>query len=207
MESEESACLLIVSFGFSLLRKNWGGWRKQGKRQLMWLGRREWTSAFDLMSGPNKELWCWCKICLPPILCLLLDSKRQQQKNNNPKSNIGLYQSELDGARAVKSLICTSQNSHKSPVPLHPHSPPPTQFPVQQSSQYEARLVYCDSIWLSTQGVRRHSFFIQWVPALFSQSGYRIQKAKNLSNIATLRKTSSHIWQEKVYFSFVMLIW
>lgn len=101
---------------------------------------------------------------------------------------IGLYQSELDGAGAVKSLICTSQNSHKSPVPLHPHSPPPTQFPVQQSSQYEARLVYCDSIWLSTQGVRRHSFFIHWVPALFSQSGYRIQKSKEPVQRCNIKK-------------------
>lgn len=54
MEFEESACLLIVGFGLCLLRNNWGGWRKQGERQLMWFGQREWTSAFDLMCGPIK---------------------------------------------------------------------------------------------------------------------------------------------------------
>lgn len=148
------------------------------------------TSAFDLMCGPIKthstgaisvflsvSVCCW--IC--PSLALLLthsfthDSKSHRLHRTAQyfvitflffcavNVNTGPYiLSRRERAGVVKSLICTSRNSHKSPVPLHPRSPPPTQFPGQQSSQYEARLVYCDSIWLSTQGVGRHSFLIHF---------------------------------------------
>lgn len=73
-------------------------------------------------------------------------------------ANAGLCAEERAGV--VKSLICTSWNSHKSPAPLHPRSPPPTQFPGQHSAEYEARLVHCDSIWLSAQSVPRLLFFV-----------------------------------------------
>ncbi len=139
---------------------------------------------------PNKGPLHWCNICLSLCLCLLLDLSVSPTTPHSffhtrfqghhlhhmaqcfvttffffctANVNTGLYiLSRRERAGVVKSLICTSRNSHKSPVPLHPRSPPPTQFPGQQSSQYEARLVYCDSIWLSTQGVRRHWFLIHF---------------------------------------------
>lgn len=49
--------------------------------------------------------------------------------------------------------------SHTPAVPhLSPssHSQTPTQLPAQLSTQYKALLVFCDSIWLSTQTVSRH---------------------------------------------------
>lgn len=67
-------------------------------------------------------------------------------------------------AAVVKSLICTSWNSHKSPVPLPP--PLSTSHTIPRSTElpiWGASGVYCDSIWLSTQGVRRHSF--SYVPS------------------------------------------
>ncbi len=48
--------------------------------------------------------------------------------------------------------------SHTPAVPhLSPssHSQTPTQLPAQLSTQYKALLVFCDSIWLSTQAVSR----------------------------------------------------
>ena len=55
MEFEDSACLLIVGSVLSPLRNNWGVWKEQGERQLMWFGQREQTSAFDLMCGRIKN--------------------------------------------------------------------------------------------------------------------------------------------------------
>ena len=221
MESEESACLLIVGFWFvPFLRNNWGGLKETrvATADVVW-SKGTGTSASDLMCGPIKAhatgaitvclsvsvgcvclsrsrltlshchifFFFWitffscCVVNVNTSLCITSRRERERERHTLRKR-----ERERERAGVVKSLICTSRNSHKSPVPRPP--PLSTSHTIPRSTEL--------SIWGASGLLWQHMVIHSRCPetlvlntfpinnrvrGLFNQSGYYAEEATKLS--------------------------